>query len=41
MSCRTKPWVTLMPFTDSASVAVTRLKLSWDARVSRLNFILK
>ena len=41
MSCRTKPWVTLIPFTDSASVAVTRLKLSWEARVRRLSFILK
>ena len=41
MSCRTKPWVTRIPLTDSASVAVTRLKLSWEARVSRLNFILK
>ena len=41
MSCLTNPWVTRMPFTDSASVAVTRLKLSWEARVSRLSFILK
>jgi hypothetical protein len=30
-----------MPLTDSASVAVTRLKLSCEARVSRLNFIRK
>jgi hypothetical protein len=41
VSCRTKPWVTRIPFTDSASVAVTRLKLSDAARVSRLSFIRK
>jgi hypothetical protein len=41
VSCRTKPWVTRMPLTDSASVAVTRLKLSWEARLSRLSFIRK
>ena len=37
VSCRTKPCVTRMPFTDSAKVAVTRLKLSVAARDSRLS----
>ena len=37
VSWRTKPCVTRMPPTDSASVAVTRLKLSCEARLSRLS----
>jgi len=35
VASRTKPCVTRMPLTDSASVAVTRLKLSCEAREKR------
>ena len=36
-SCRTNPCVTRMPLTDSASVAVIRLKLSCCSRYARLS----